>query len=189
MNDWGEHKELFEAAVAFAETALSGTRTVDGERLGDGWDDITKAPPVSHVIALLGAEYRDAVRKDRGMDPEEVRWAMQVVLNAATFKKENEPPIYDPASTTHPKDPDLRIWRYVRKAPGRPSEPAYSDEAIAFTVGEIAAHFDLDVFPNKSPAPNSSRRPTAIEVLVAAQGADRRNRNPRSIEGVEHALN
>lgn len=189
MIDWREHQELFEAAVAYAETALSGTRTADGERLGDGWDDITYSPLVSHAIALLGAEYRDAVREGRGMEPEEVRWVMQVVLNAASFKKENEPPTYDPESSEHPADPDLRIWRYVRKAPGRPSEPAYSDAGIAFTVGEIAGRFDLDVFPNKSLAPNSSRRPTAIEVLVAAQGVDRRNGNPRSIDGVEHALN
>lgn len=176
---WGVHQSLFEKATAYALDMFS-----DRE---NGWDVITDPYSVARAVELLGAEYNDAKKEERGMDPTEVRRLVQTILDASNFPADNQPPEYDPDAPAKPSDPDLRVFAYIQNGRGRPRGRQYSDDAIAYTIGAVVGSFELQTYPASiSREVNKERNPSAIEVVAEAQR--RRGRYPMSVDGVRKAL-
>ena len=136
---WGSYQSLFHEATEFAQNLFEGSK--DGR--GDGLDDITEPTSVARAVEVLAHEYRDSVAEERGMNPEEVRYYVQVILDAARFDPGDRPQEYDPEAQEKPTDPDLRVFAYKANGRGRPAGRAYDDTAIAYIIGAVVGRFDL----------------------------------------------
>lgn len=180
---WGAYTSLFNEATEFALTLFHGSK----DSTGNGWDDITEPMSVAHAVVLLAAEYRESMSEGRGMNSEEVKHCVQIILDAARFDPENRPYEYDPKAQEKPSDPDLRVFAFRTAGRGRPAGREYEDHAISYIIGAVVGRFDLRLYPKPSSRlGQKDRRPSAIEVVAEAQR--QRKRRPMSVEGVRKAF-
>jgi len=171
---------LREEAVAYAKGILEGFKESQGR------------PAIAETLRALAHEYDAARREKRGMDPRNVRNAVQHLIDVAKFHANNEPEIHDP---DRPDDQDrsgesepLRapLFHYQRRR-GHPESPDISDR-VAYAVGAVAGRFGLTKYRNDEKSPNrrGPRHLSACDVVAAANTELRLS--PRSFSGIRNCI-
>ena len=115
-----------------------------------------------------------------------MRYLVQHLINAATFRPDNAPEYFDPDQPNEAKPLEKLLFRYVRRS-GRP-ENEDAVMRVAYTVGAVAERFDLKLHRNNEPSRNKQvpKARSACDVVAAANAKLRLV--PNSYSGVRNCL-
>jgi hypothetical protein len=148
-------KSLRLEAIAFAADILEDFKETSG------------APSIAVWLEDLADEFDTARREDRGMDPYKVRSAVQALINVAKFPPNNSP-------EKHSSDQGFGRFAFetplffYESAQGRP-EDIDGAGRTTFTVTAVAARFDLNIYQNDEPSPNTNRSQVMSAIWVVAE--------------------